>query len=372
MILYRYINRQLFVTTVVVTFVLVMVLVSGRFIKYLAEAAVGDIAADALFLIMAFRLPEFLQMILPLSLYIGVLLVLGRMYVDNEMVVLKAGGVSEWALMRAMALPVLMTAALIALFSLYVTPKGDAEVAQLFEEQRGRSVLELLAPGRFHVRGSDGGYRATYAESLNRDEGALERVFLSEFRMAPEGDGATELLTVWARQGRLVEQLGMTYLELTGGYQYQGRPGDADFRTVYFDRALVRVGREQGPMRPPKTRSWTTSELLASDANEARAELQWRLSLIVIVPLMALAAIPLARVSPRQGRFGKLIPAILIYMFYMGLLLVMRSAISDVEGDLPLYLHSIWIHLLAALLVVALYLVPAWSAKRRYGRGMRT
>lgn len=91
MILYRYINRQLFVTTVVVTFVLVMVLVSGRFIKYLAEAAVGDIAADALFLIMAFRLPEFLQMILPLSLYIGVLLVLGRMYVDNEMVVLKAG-----------------------------------------------------------------------------------------------------------------------------------------------------------------------------------------------------------------------------------------------------------------------------------------
>lgn len=59
-------------------------------------------------------------------------------------------------------------------------------------------------------------------------------------------------------------------------------------------------------------------------------------------------------------------------MFYMGLLLVMRSAISDEEGDLPLYLHSIWIHLLAALLVAALYLVPAWSAKRRYGRGMRT
>ncbi len=55
-------------TTVLVTFILVMVLVSGRFIKYLAEAAAGEIAADALFLVMAFRLPEFLQMILPLSL----------------------------------------------------------------------------------------------------------------------------------------------------------------------------------------------------------------------------------------------------------------------------------------------------------------
>ena len=60
-----------------VTFILVMVLVSGRFIKYLAEAAAGEIAADALFLVMAFRMPEFLQMIVPLSLYIGLLLVLG-------------------------------------------------------------------------------------------------------------------------------------------------------------------------------------------------------------------------------------------------------------------------------------------------------
>ncbi|UWN49162.1 hypothetical protein ASALC70_01358 [Alcanivorax sp. ALC70] len=78
-------------TTVMVTFILVMVLVSGRFIKYLAEAAAGQIAADALFLVMAFRLPEFLQMILPLSLYIAILLVLGRMHMDNEMVVLRAG-----------------------------------------------------------------------------------------------------------------------------------------------------------------------------------------------------------------------------------------------------------------------------------------
>ena len=75
-----------------VTFILVMVLVSGRFIKYLAEAAAGEIAADALFLVMAFRMPEFLQMIVPLSLYIGLLLVLGRMHMDNEMVVLQAGG----------------------------------------------------------------------------------------------------------------------------------------------------------------------------------------------------------------------------------------------------------------------------------------
>src|SRR5690606_15569162 len=102
LILHRYINRQVFVTTVLVTFILVMVLVSGRFIKYLAEAAAGQIAADALFLVMAFRLPEFLQMILPLSLYISLLLVLGRMHMDNEMVVLQAGGQGHGRIIRSL------------------------------------------------------------------------------------------------------------------------------------------------------------------------------------------------------------------------------------------------------------------------------
>src|SRR5699024_1537776 len=97
-ILNRYINRQLLVTTLVVTFVLVMVLVTGRFIKYLADAAVGEIAADALFLIMAYRLPEFLQLILPLSLYIGILLVLGGMYVTNEITVMNACGIGRKAI----------------------------------------------------------------------------------------------------------------------------------------------------------------------------------------------------------------------------------------------------------------------------------
>jgi len=111
LILYRYINRQLLATTVVVTVVLMMVLVSGRFIKYLAQAAKGEIAADVLLLVMLYRVPEFLQLILPLSVFIAVLLVLGRMYSDSEMAVLRAGGADAghhvccrpvWALRHAL------------------------------------------------------------------------------------------------------------------------------------------------------------------------------------------------------------------------------------------------------------------------------
>ena len=80
-----------------------------------------------------------------------------------------------------------------------------------------------------------------------------------------------------------------------------------------------------------------------------------RPSLILTVPIMALAAIPLARVNPRQGRFYRLIPAVLGYMLYVGMLLVCRSAIEDHKGSLPWYLSMVWIHLSAGAVVFLLY-----------------
>ncbi len=369
LILYRYVNRQLFMTTVVVTFVLVMVLVSGRFIKYLAEAAVGDIAADVLFSIMAFRLPEFLQLILPLSLFIAVLLVLGRMYVDNEMVVLRACGVSQGRLVRAIAAPVVVTTLVVGFFTLYVTPRGEAEVGRIFEEQRDRSVLELLTPGRFHVRGSGGDYRATYAETLDREAGMLREIFLSDFRPPAEHDeGEGEMLTVWAERGRIIERDGMSYLELREGRQYRGKPGDGNFLRGAFDQALVRIGPQGTRDRDPGVSTWSTRELLASDKPEAVAELHWRLSLILIVPVMIIAAIPLSRVNPRQGRFGKLIPAILLYLLYAGFIMVMRGWIADTPAqERPVWYHTGWVHLAAIAVVAMLYLWPMFQQRRVRG-----
>lgn len=371
MILNRYINRQLFVTTVVVTFVLMMVLVSGRFIKYLAEAAAGEISADILLLVILFRLPEFLQMILPLSMFIAVLLVFGRLSIDNELVVMRAGGFSPASNARGLILPVVMATLLIALFSLYITPRGDAEVTRLFDEQKNRSVLELLTPGKFFSKGYDGLQRSTYAEKVDREKGLLLNLFISEIRYGGV-DAPRQSVTIRAESGKLVQRDGMSYLQLEHGVQYQGVAGHGDFSEVQFEQALMQIGEERVAARPPKVRGWTTVDLLKSDQQSAQAEWQWRLSLVLLVPIMCMAAIPLGQVNPRQGRFGKLIPAVLAYMAYMGALLVIRSRVADMPVDQQgWYVSVYWVHVLAAALVVLLYGWPRLRAKwqeRRVGR----
>lgn len=341
-------------TTLVVTTVLVMVLVSGRFIKYLADAAAGKLPADALFLIMAFRLPEFLQMILPLSLFIAMLLVIGRLYSENEMTVVQACGVGHSRMVRGLTVPIFSATAIVALFSLYVTPFGDAEVARIFEQQDQRSALELLTPGRFHVRTEDRGQRATYAESLDRERGRLEGVFISELR--PRGEDQVEPVNVRAEAGQVVEQDGHLFLKLENGIQYRGVPGDRAFSELRFDEALLYIERPEASARPAKVRGLATGDLLLREDLAARAELQWRLSLVLMVPMVMLAALPLGRLNPRQGRFIRFVPGLIGFLLYLGLLLVLRTRMSDFRGEqLPVYMHMGWVHLVAFVLVVLLY-----------------
>ena len=92
MIVFKYLSRQILQTAAVVASVLLFVVLTGRFVQYLAEAIAGEKAPDILLLLMLFRIPEFLLVIVPLAFFLAVILALGRMYGDNEMVVLMSAG----------------------------------------------------------------------------------------------------------------------------------------------------------------------------------------------------------------------------------------------------------------------------------------
>jgi lipopolysaccharide export system permease protein len=84
-----------------------------------------------LFLIMGFRLPGFLQLILPLGLFLGILLAYGRLYLESEMTVLSATGMSQQRLLGMTMAPAALVALLVAWLSLSLAPLGVAQVQQI-------------------------------------------------------------------------------------------------------------------------------------------------------------------------------------------------------------------------------------------------
>lgn len=354
MIVFRYLAREVLSSMFAVTGILLLILVSGRFIKYLAQAASGDLSPDVLLEIMAYRIPGFLELILPLGLFLGILLGYGRLYLESEMVVLKACGISQKRLVSYAMGPAVFTAALIAVLSLWLSPLGAERTVEIFNEQKSRSQLESLTVGRFQeYAGSQN--RVSYTDSVT-DDGALGRVFLTE--VTDEGVPVV-VVAESGRKSREAED-GQEYLVLTNGARYEGIPGEAKYTESSFGRYGVRLPQPEIRSGVTKVAAKPTAELIGSESVEDQAQLHWRFSLPILALVVTLLAVPLSKVNPRQGRYARMLPSIILYLFYLTLLSTARSQIED--GKLDVYvLYAV--HL--AFLILALNMLFAgryWAA----------
>lgn len=364
MIIFRYLSREVLVTLSAVSAVLLVIIMSGRFIKYLAQAAQGVLDPGVLFMIMGLRLPGFLQLILPLGLFLGILLAYGRLYLESEMSVLSAAGMSRQRLLAYTFAPAALVALLVGWLSLSLAPQGVTRVEQILNSQDALTEFDTLAPGRFQSLKSGG--RVTYTEALSEDRSELSGVFISELQLSRAGDKQRGISVLVAESGRQeIRPDGSRYLILENGYRYDGQPGQADYRAIQYDRYGVLLPKPEVAGELNEREGIATAQLLGSDNLRHQAELQWRLSLPLLVFVVTVLAVPLSRVNPRQGRFLKLLPAILLYMAYLALLIAMRGQLE--KGRLPVALGLWWVHgLFLAIGLLLLYWEPLrlkWAAR---------
>ena len=106
---------------------------------------------------------------------------------------------------------------------------------------------------------------------------------------------------------------------------------------------------------------------MASDHRAHKARLHYRIGLFLLIPIIVFIAFPLSHVKPRQGRYGKMLPAIVIYMVYYTTLITARKWME--QGDTPEWIALWWLH--GIFLAIGLFLMywpkvtRKWHAKRR-------
>ncbi len=348
MIIFRYIVRDLLITSFAVSSVLLIIFLTNSFGRFLTDAAQGKLAVDVLFKVVTFRMPYMLELILPLGFYLAILLAYGRMYIESEMVVLSACGMSHWQLLRITLVPAAIVAVIVALFSFWLSPAGALMTEQTLAEQRNRSEFESLQEGRFQAIGQ--GKVMTYVENVSDDNQRLEQVFVAQ----RDSDTTSSVVVAQTGEQAFIEDYGQRYLVLHNGYRYEGRPGTREFKVTQFN--------EWGRYLPPTTSvaeferesdAKTTAQLLSADDPGSSATLQWRISMPLMVFIATLLAVPLSKTNPRQGRYLKMLPAILIYVFYLAFLINARSAVAD--GDLSPIVGLWGVHV--PFLVIALLML---------------
>lgn len=345
--LFRYLAKEVLVSTAGVTLILLLVILSGRFSYYLGRIAEGKMTFEFLFVILGFHIPSFIQMILPLAFFLSLLLAFGRLYIENEMSVLFSSGISKMKL----ASYTLGIACIIGLLSaglnLWLAPFSEYKAAEAAQEQNQLSAFDLLLPGRFEGSGQ----RTTYIDSFST-EGWMNKIFLSDVIRKKDTNIPIQTFAANAEQIRVSEQGNRNYLVFKNGTRYEGKPGTANYRITQFETYAIRMeSKDKSVIDDAYTK--TTLSLIKSDALLDKVELQWRISLVIIIPILAIIGLSLSQVNPRQGRFFKMLPAILLMIFYIALLIWGRTALE--KGKFPIQLGLWWIHGVYILIAAVLF-----------------
>ena len=334
--------------------IVLVISLGWRFSGYLDQAAAGLMAKEVLFALMGYRLPGFLELIIPVSFFLSIMLVYGRLHVDNEMVVLQSCGLSPAKLMGLTLLMSVLVMLMTAAITLWLKPLGERQVELLLQGQKNLTEFDTLVPGRFQTISS--GKRVTYTEGIS-GEGELTKVFINDYQEFHKDNTPRDAVTVIANSGKTqVDSDGRRFLVLRDGNRYQGKPGNRNYQIISYEEYGQRV--EKGTFISKKKRSAAiqTSELIGAEDLMSMSELHWRLSVVLMIPVIALLAIPLAKVNPRQGRFTRLVPAMILCFLYIVTLTSGRSGLE--KGDLPIALGLWWVH---GIFIVITILAFQWE-----------
>ncbi len=333
----RYLNKEVIKTMSVVLMVLLMLFVGQRFVLYLSDAAQGRFASELVLTLLLYQVPVFVSYLLPLSLFLAVLITLGKLHADNEMAVISACGISDRQILSYFIPMILVLSVLTGYLTLFQAPVAIFAQQKLIKEQEVKGDLSLISPGKFQA--TSDGKRIIYVEEIN-DDNQLNSIFFVQQNAQSEHDFSL----IVSDKGRYwSDENQQNFLVLENGSQYQGSTGNNKLQTMEFERYFMALKTIEKRTVVSKLKAISTKELVSEQTDAYLGELQWRIAAPISISLLVLLALPLARVPPRQGKFAKLLLGLLIYITYMIMLLTMKGAIED--GKLTSWIGTWWVHL---------------------------
>jgi lipopolysaccharide export system permease protein len=337
--------------------VLLIIFVGYALSRFLTQADAGLLNTGEVVRLTLLKVLIALEVLLPIALFFGLMLGLGTLHHDSEIVAMQASGISESRMIRPVVTLAIPLALLIAALSIYVRPWAYTQTYQIRSIAEASSDVDRIKAGQFYLtrketalsdetssQSEEDQERAIFVENIFADQ-ALERVFIRT-RIGKE------LQIVSAQTGDFIERPGAQYhrLELNNARIFK-RVDDGPDLFARIDHFSMNVTNEQPEPPGYKVKSIATAELATSGKPKDRAEYQWRISTPITTLLLALLAVPLSRSKPRQGRFARLLFALVIYAAYYNLM-----GVSETWVKQQVITNIWWAPLLLALVVILAYM----------------
>lgn len=355
MIIIRYLVRETLKSQLAILFILLLIFFCQKLVRILGAAVDGEVPTNLVLTLLGLGVPQMAQLILPLSLFLAILMTLGRLYTESEITVMHACGLSKAVLVKAAMVLMLFTSIVAAVNVIWLGPWSSRYQDEVTQNAKANPGAAAMAAGQFQT--SSDGSAVLFVEDVKGNN--FGNVFLAQLR--PKGNARPSV--VLADSGHMEQHKdGSQVVTLDKGTRFEGTALLRDFRITDFTNYQAIVGYKAATLDPNDAEQASLTDLFANKTPEFQAELHWRLTLVFAVLVMALMVVPLSVVNPRQGRVLSMLPAMLLYLIFFLLQSSLKS--SGAKGRLD---PALWMWVVNISYLVLAVLLNLWIRCRCVG-----
>ena len=341
----RYLNREILKPLVSTCIILAVIFAGYSATRILPDAANGLMTGKTVAALVALKVLIALEVLVPVTLFFSVIMVLGRMHADSEIIAMRSCGLGNRTLGRSVLLISFVIAMLVAGLSLYVRPWAYDKSYWLKADAEANFDFSRLRPGRFHEIGES--KYVVFLEAIDDHQEHAEGVFIQQRNEAIRK--ITYASEAWQEIDPATAEKNIV---LRNGYHYQVAEDKGSTKLLRFQDSRLPLVPKQIDSIGYRRKAASTESLAASSMPADKAELQWRLSTGFSTVLLGLLGIPLGLTATRQGKSAKVFTAVIIFAVFYNLVVVAKTWMEqEVVGSFP---GVWWPHILLAVLLVVL------------------
>ena len=344
-IVQRYLTLEIVKSSIATIFILFVILMSNALGRVLSDVSDGKVPLDALVPVFLGQSVQVLSLLLPLGFFLGIVFAFGRLYKDHELVVLHACGYGYKQLYSSVLLVMLPVVILTAWSSIWLSSQALQNAKDIVDKKKDIHQFHALKVGQFNL--SKDKKHVFFMQSMSENKLEIQDIIITQ-----KGQQSNSLETAKFGKHKLDDKTGDLFLEVGPGVRYEGKAGSVNYKIIEFDKHGILLEKNKSKISALKPSEKSFSQLQNSTLLGDKVEFLWRINIPLTLIVLALLAVPLSYISPRQGRYGRIGLALLIFIVYLNLLGFSKGALE--RNSIPMWLNFWWVHLLFIALTLLL------------------
>lgn len=338
MILEKYYNRDIVNTFTSITLFIISIVSANLLIRLFNEAYSKGLGIDSIIKFVILTLPQNVSLIVPIAMFLAIIVCFGKYFSNNEMFVTLAGGVTWMEIVKNTLKPAIVLTIITLITTMYLNPLSK-QTLDIYESSLSAQALLSSVTDDKIIKIPDG--RVLYIK--NKSGSNLYNVFL--YQKEPKED---EYKVITAPSAEIDSNKDAAYVNFKNVNIYTRNPKNFESSYGKADKAIYSIYdntiRDFNHERVDRYYMHTLIENFFNKSSElataCKGEFFSRINNSIAVLVASLIALALCRLRPRQNKYAKLLPAVIVLAIYLCTNMFINTCMGN--GSIPVWI-GVWL-----------------------------